>query len=1456
MNAATRSHPSDTRSAKTRRPNVILIVAMSVLVLIAIHILTRSSIAPGGVQAEEPLTEEPDLDVLYIERCIGTMNPDENGLINPDENPCQRYSYDGTDTFENTVIDGNLDGWPAENEVTTYVAHVKNSGTQDMTAAGSYTFKFEDTDLGVTLTKTGPIPMLAIGETALIGYQHQWKSGDNFISFQAVSPSAEKNTTNNYLKDRTNALLIAFWVEPTLYKWFSGDCNSAKCIGICADLNARSGNDYDCSGSFHDQCKTDGCGGTGPYENIVSFEDWAQRQIAHQNARFAASVHDLTPNGVLDRWSLGKVVVTDEDTDLPLQGSGPPTNRPDEDDTTPDIMWGFPWGADVEESVLFGMGDIIKNGMKYHEGLLHELTHARYVDHLYPLNVERFEVDWFDTTFNRDLESVLDPNNGTGENDILHGNKTDGFMGRTADPVKYSEYSAFVFNRIAGERPTREEGAIPPAGAGNLHAPWNFGDYYHEDWPSVNRVQVLDNFGVPINGIEVKVYRSQQDNGPPLPGLRFQTGVDKLPTANVGGLDGISDLGPGSGLFIEPDITSSVKGLLLLELTANNHPTWGNATYYQFLEITDVNLAYWRNPAGPAIYPVRAFAPLGEGVDSDFDGWTEILEGKIGTDPRRPCSTAEYDAYPPDLDMNGIVDIADTLLINTAGNDSRHDLNGDGNVDPADVALVTAYIGIPCLGASGPAAPTPTPPPTPSDTPVPTPVDTPTPTPTPPPAASTTILLRPDGQGAHADWSVVPAGSHYLSVDEEIADDESSYITNNAWNAKDTHTFPGSVMRSDDTLISVTLNFRWKHLDGTTPNPSGCVMKAIHRQGGTISESLGYHSTNADGWRTDSWVMWVNPQDGQLWKGSDINPGLEFGYKVCDGVGGAKPYVTQSWVVLEVEKDIVRPNADGFHSDWNAAPDVAHYLNVDEAVADDDGSLYTTVVWNAKDTQKYPAPANIYASAIVEYVTLNFRWKHNDGTTADPLGCEMRALFREVGVDVQSPLGYSSTNADGWQNDEWVMTKNPRTNTDWTVAEVDAGLEFGFQVCDGVGGAHPHITQAWFEVGYHPPTPPTETPTSPPTSSPTPTSTLTPSPPPTLTMTPTRTGTFVITPATPTGTPTQPAASVVVTLRPDGQGAYSSWVFVTPAGAHYLALDEEVADDDTSYISDQVWNAMDTHTYPSSAVRPDDTINSVTLRFRWKHLDASTPNPSGCVLQTIFREGGSDVQGPDYFSTNADGWRLGTWDLPVHPQTGLPWTAADINAGLEFGFKVCDGTPGARPHVTQAYLEVERSMTIALPNSNGTLSEWDAVPDVPQFQNVDDIFADDDATYYTSQIWNARDVQAFVSPGVPSGASVAYVRFAFRWKHFDASTAAPAGCDMRALFRQDAVDALNPAGYSSTNNDGWRNDEWVMTKNPRTNNDWTVSEINLFLEFGFKVCDGTPGARPHITQTWIEVGHD
>jgi len=121
--------------------------------------------------------------------------------------------------------------------------------------------------------------------------------------------------------------------------------------------------------------------------------------------------------------------------------------------------------------------------------------------------------------------------------------------------------------------------------------------------------------------------------------------------------------------------------------------------------------------AGVYCYKVRAFNLNGESPfstqddaspgqsDSDGDGWTDVAENYVGTDPLDSCpNSPQHDAWPPDTNRDTHVDIMDVLLFkpvmfSQAGQPSynpRFDLDTNGRIDVADILLLKPLMWMHC----------------------------------------------------------------------------------------------------------------------------------------------------------------------------------------------------------------------------------------------------------------------------------------------------------------------------------------------------------------------------------------------------------------------------------------------------------------------------------------------------------------------------------------------------------------------------------------------------------------------------------------------------------------------------------------------------------------------------------------------------------------------------------------
>ncbi|MGB9625472.1 MAG: CARDB domain-containing protein, partial [Phycisphaerae bacterium] len=347
---------------------------------------------------------------------------------------------------------------PAPGDVVTFSGHVRNTGT--VTVSADYRWDLDGAPVaGGTLTSVPP------GQERVVSWPWTWQSGNHRIRL-AVDPNnliAETSEANNSIEDRTNAIIVGFWVEQSVYNYFR---------------------------SFQSQLA-----GVGS----VSWEDWAQRQMRFWNQFCENAIYPTTPDGVLDRVRIDKIVIV-PDGALPLNG-GLPTNHPDLSDKTVDLMWGFPASL-LSGGMYNDHTSVSMSNPFYYEGsLLHELGHARYLIDTYGLDVHNTVTccGGYDSVQIYEGPTYVGgsaymPYIAFGE--VLYYNKYDKMMSGGYDQG-WSEYDAGALNRIAGRRAT----------CGNYNAPCNIGEFL-QDLPANNHIRFTDQYGRPRPGADVRVYRA------------------------------------------------------------------------------------------------------------------------------------------------------------------------------------------------------------------------------------------------------------------------------------------------------------------------------------------------------------------------------------------------------------------------------------------------------------------------------------------------------------------------------------------------------------------------------------------------------------------------------------------------------------------------------------------------------------------------------------------------------------------------------------------------------------------------------------------------------------------------------------------------------------------------------------------------------------------------------------
>ncbi len=553
---------------------------------------------PGRILGSEYLilaSDKPDeiFQTVESQRALNLSAPDlDAGFIMR----TPRYSFRAAKTE------------PELGDTVSFMAHVANSGRGP---SGTFAYRWS---LDGIPQSTQSHPSLDPQESVTLTLDWAWQIGVHTVTLQLDPDNqiVELSEWNNSLQDRTDALAVGFWVERSVYDYFNAH-------QVERGLGSN------------------------------SWEDWAQRQLATMNKLFAQAIHPLTPQGILDRVRLDKVVVVPDGTLPPCTA-----NQPDPQDLTVDLQWGFPAdlvGIDSGRSCeLLDSYFDFPFAQDIDFSLLHELSHARYLVDLGGLDLPVGRVLLSDGIGRSATELPLNENvelgDGfpvpvylaiDGELVICQTKERDRFSqcSRGAEGTTPRSHSRGTPVHLAvvrlqdgqgnlvlgsddlpvsdellfrnpypedlmsggvsfGEHSTyawnRIAGQRPCCG--NANAPANIGEYLNEI-PAENIIELRGSDGLPIPGARLEIYRAR-----PLPvwyGKVFMNTPDAVyQTDALGQVHLQSDLFSG-----EETITHQHGHSNALVLLKFSGPGWDA---YRFLDITQANIAYWSGDSETATY--------------------------------------------------------------------------------------------------------------------------------------------------------------------------------------------------------------------------------------------------------------------------------------------------------------------------------------------------------------------------------------------------------------------------------------------------------------------------------------------------------------------------------------------------------------------------------------------------------------------------------------------------------------------------------------------------------------------------------------------------------------------------------------------------------------------------------------------------------------------------------------
>jgi hypothetical protein len=443
-----------------------------------------------------------------------------------------------------------VEGWPAAGSNVTWRGHIKNFSSSSRSVG--YRWFFDGVEVA-----SGSVTIAANG-TGQADLVRTWDFNRHNVQL-VVDPTnaiAEQEEANNSLTVVSNAISVGFWVEQAVYDYFLA--HQRELTGAAS----------------------------------TCWENWAQRQMGRMNTMFQTAIFPGdTPNGVLDRVRIDKIQIVPNGA-LPLAG-GAPTNNPDFNDRTVDLMWGFE--ADILSGTFYADTTTATdaNPFFYEGSLLHELGHARYLVDNYGFNVHAMPPG---NPPQRDSIPLTEGGvNIVGTDylpmvafDTVYYNHQHGLM--DGDHSFMDLYGARALNLIAGRRATQ----------GSWNAPDNFG-FFINDLSAQNRITLVDDAtGAPLAGASVRIHQSTSN------GTFYSKAFSATPaqtlTANASGqiLVGRNPFSPGNiSAFHE-------NSVMLLRVQHNNK------VRYHFMEVADFNLEYWRGHTAQGEVTLRVqFLPGG-----------------------------------------------------------------------------------------------------------------------------------------------------------------------------------------------------------------------------------------------------------------------------------------------------------------------------------------------------------------------------------------------------------------------------------------------------------------------------------------------------------------------------------------------------------------------------------------------------------------------------------------------------------------------------------------------------------------------------------------------------------------------------------------------------------------------------------------------------------------------------
>lgn len=463
------------------------------------------------------------------------------------------------------------EGWPSPGQQVTWEAHVIN---WDSSAYENVGYRWE---LDGEVMESGNINMPAL-KTTTLELQWPWEFNRHTVTL-TIDPEnqiKEFSESNNELTIYTDALSVGLYVEQKFYDYF-----------------------------HENQHLLEGLGSN-------SFEDYAQRSFNELNRWFQESTYPEAPDGVLDRVRIDDITLV-PDGALPLnkevlddRGFDPVQAKPNINDRTVDLQWGFPnkrLDSFDDKTYISRKSDF--NHFYIDGFVLHEVLHARYLLDNYGADVYHGTGNsWIDIKENGKLVAGSKfmfgqkTNRNGVEGLLMYETKHNGIM-TDVNNTTISLYNVLALNDIAGYRAT----------VGNYNHPENEGVFLNY-LPENNNLTLISEIDeVPISNANVEVYQST------IPPEQYLTNdnrsydkfYDNTPDLSLKtDAEGKVNLGKNpfsnDGPVVMAEVGSSPGDTYYSNATCIIRVETESQAGYTFLEALDFNLEYFKGNVTNASY--------------------------------------------------------------------------------------------------------------------------------------------------------------------------------------------------------------------------------------------------------------------------------------------------------------------------------------------------------------------------------------------------------------------------------------------------------------------------------------------------------------------------------------------------------------------------------------------------------------------------------------------------------------------------------------------------------------------------------------------------------------------------------------------------------------------------------------------------------------------------------------